>query len=152
MKKILLSVALIATSGTAYCANGNIGFGFGVEREGVDLSLDYTLPKTGFESYKAFLRYQGSSVSSLNQNLMLGFAAGVYGNWGPYSAYILPGAALNLIENDGLALGPSVEIGALCAIDSQISIGFSKFDNWIWLGKKRGLWNSSFLLNFDYKI
>ena len=83
---------------------------------------------------------------------MLGFAAGVHGDWGPYSAFILPGVALNFIEHDGLALGPSVEIGALYALDSFISVGFSKFDNWIWIGKRRGLWNASFLLNFDYKI
>jgi hypothetical protein len=152
MKKILLAAALFLSSAHAYCAQGQLTFGFGVEREGVDLALDYTLAKTSFESYKTFLRYQGSSMSSLKQNLMLGFAAGVYANWGPYSASILPGATLNLIEDDGLAFGPSLELGVLCALDSVISVGFSKFDNWIWVGKKRGFCNSCFLLNFKYKL
>ena len=152
MKKVVLLAVSILTSARLYGAQGNVSFGFGVEREGVDLALDYSLPKTSFESYKAFLRYQSSSITSTNQNLMLGVAAGSYGIWGPYSAFILPGLALNIIEKNGVAFGPSLEIGALYALDTSIAIGFSKFDNWIWLGKRRGFWNSSFMINFDYKI
>ena len=149
-KTILAAVCLSCTS---VCeAQGSVSLGFGVEREGVDVVLDYSLPKTAFESYKVSMRYQGSTLNSFNQSLVIGGSAGLYGSWGPYTAFLMPGFTLNLIENEGLGVGPSSEMGTLLALDAVMSIGFSKFDNWVWLGKNRGLVNSSFILNFDYKL
>ena len=40
-----------------------------------------TVPEDCFESYKVSMRYQGSTLNSFNQSLVIGGSAGLYGSW-----------------------------------------------------------------------
>ena len=152
MKKFLLTALLSLSSMKAYSVDGSIRASLGVERDGPQLGVDYILPQKTYETYKAYFRYQASGISSGDFATMLGAAAGLHGTWGPYSAYVLPGLSINFIDEQGISVGPSFEVGATYWLDAQMGLGFSKFDNWIWIGEVAGLWNSSFLVNFEYKL
>ena len=152
MKKLLFSTALLAPSFSLYAVEGSLKASLGVEREGPQIGLDYLLPAETYESYKTYFRYQSSGISSNDSAAIVGVAAGLHGQWGQCAAAIYPGMSINLIDNQGASLGPSLEISASYYLDSQITIGFSKFENWIWVGKTTGLWNSSFLFDVGYRL